>query len=138
MRRARLFLLAVGATALAGCYAANTPSDARDAGRIDALVRAATCPGVSYPFSRDEVYLETASPACASERPACLVFRLEGDPHPECTEQCAEPAEARLRAFCTCRCDGETPCACAAGEVCTPTGFTFGSFCVPSAIASER
>lgn len=139
MRRLVLPFLLVS---LSGCYASNTlggPRSGVDAGPgVDAWVRPATCPGVSYPFSREEVYLETTSAACGTSRPACLVYRLLGNPDPSCTEQCADPEEARRRAFCTCRCDGETPCACGADEVCAPTGFSFGSFCIPSAIAPRR
>jgi len=139
----RSLLFGLALACLTGCYASQTRGGSvdpdADAGpRADAFVRAPTCPGVSYPFSRDEVYLETTSAACGATRPACLVYQLEGNPDPSCTEQCADPAEARQRAFCTCRCDGPTPCACDADEVCAPTGFSFGSFCVPSAIAPRR
>ena len=133
----RTVLLTLWLVSLAGCYASN-PRDGRsrvDAGpAVDAVVPVATCPGVSFVF-RGETYLENPSPGCGAARPACLVWGLEGDPSPTCTEHCADPAEAALRAFCTCRCDGPTPCACAAGEVCAPSRFSFGNVCMPSAIA---
>jgi hypothetical protein len=120
---------------LAGCYGTNARRSPFD--DVDASLPPAVCPGVAADFRRTEIYVESPSPACAEPRSACMVYRLEGNPRSDCTERCASPEEARRRAFCTCRCDGPTPCACAAGEVCESTGFSFGSFCVASDIVDR-
>ncbi|MEM9196050.1 MAG: hypothetical protein AAGF12_43195 [Myxococcota bacterium] len=58
------------------------------------------------------------SVACGGR--TCMVYELEGDPSPECSNKCAPPDETRERVFCTCRCDGPEACACPTGFACEP------------------
>jgi hypothetical protein len=119
---------------LGGCYVTHaSPSPFAD---LDASRPPPLCPGVSLEFSRSEIYVEEASPACPVLRPACMVYEVQGNPRSDCTAGCATPEEASRRAFCTCRCDGPTPCTCAEGEVCDPSAFSVGSFCVAGDLAA--
>jgi hypothetical protein len=120
---------------LVACYGTHERSSPIDAG--DARQPEPVCPEIGADFRTTEIYVESPSPACSGPRAACMVYRLDGNPRSDCTESCADPEEAQRRAFCTCRCDGPTPCACAAGEVCESMGFSFGSFCVASDIVDR-
>jgi hypothetical protein len=91
-------------------------------------------------FSGQEAYLERASAECG-ERP-CLVYRVAGDPRPDCVPSpdlpCATPEQVQEHVHCTCRCDsptGEGECVCPDGFICVPVleqgaADVVGSYCV--------
>ena len=77
-------------------------------------------------FSDTEVYVDLAHPDCGGG--PCLVYRLRGDPRPECAPKhsdppivCPTPQDVRERLYCSCRCDapnGGPECACPGGFSC--------------------
>jgi len=104
----------------------------------------ACVPGVGAPchplaaqdFSGSEVFLSTRTPLCGTGY--CIAVGLQGDPSPDCEENCADPEEVAVRLHCTCQCDGTTDdnsefCKCPEGFSCIETmetGSSQGSYCI--------
>jgi hypothetical protein len=110
-------------------------------------------------FDDHEIYVETGADDCASG--VCLVYRLRGDPRPDCVAcaglgqadcqqqplWCATPEEIADRVYCSCRCDtggsGTSACACPAGFSCQETfalggpGYE-GGYCVRDGTVESR
>jgi len=84
-------------------------------------------------FDDRETYLETSSAQCETQ--VCIVYRLRGDPRPDCVPRscpsmgtcipshCSSAADVSDRIYCSCRCDNggadaSTPCTCPSGFSC--------------------
>jgi len=142
-------LLLVGLAACAGSHTPDAGSDASatpDAATArDGATGSACMPQnvIFGGFNASEVYLETTRPDC--EGGTCAVYHLAGDPRSSCSgPDCADPAEAAARMFCSCRCaapDGVPGplCSCPSGMTCEEllslgAADLRGSYCVPSAL----
>jgi hypothetical protein len=146
--------LLVGLTGCSGSHVSDAGMDGSDGSvSTDAAIArdgatGSACMPMNVPFNgfrASEAYLETTRPDC--EGNVCAVYHLQGDPRATCAEpDCADPAEAARRMFCSCRCaapDGIPGpfCACPSGMTCEELlllggGDIRGSYCVPSAFVT--
>lgn len=142
-----LLLVGVGCSGSHAVDAGRDASVAMDAAAGDGATGGACMPALvpAAGFRASESSVEAPRPDCEGD--ACVVYHLEGDPRPTCTESdCADPAEAAARMFCSCRCaapDGVPGpfCSCPAGMTCEEllslgAADLRGSYCVPSALVT--